>query len=287
MLFNKIAAAILVVGISAMAIGKISTIILPHSGAGVHHTAGDGGTTPVAKPDPGWPAAMADADPKAGKKVSGKCVSCHTLNKGGPNRVGPNLYGIAGRKPGTKPGFSYSSGMKKKGGTWTLKSLYTFLKNPGDAVSGTKMTYRLSKWQQRRDLIAYLASLGDKKIPLPDVPKPKKADEPKKGDKAPVKKTEKMPAKKAAAPKQAAMPKKAAPKKEAMPKKAAAPKKEAMPKKVAAPKKAAAPKKEAMPKKAMKKEAMDKKEEAPATAPAKPKDAEKTDGKKDDKKDDN
>ena len=278
MLFNKIAAAILVVGISAMAIGKISTILLPHSGAGTHHTAGGGGTTPVAKPDPGWPAAMAGADAKAGKKVAGKCVSCHTLNKGGPNRVGPNLYGVAGRAIGKHAGFSYSSAMKGKGGAWTLEALYTFLKNPSETVSGTKMTYRLSKWQQRRDLIAYLASLGDKKIPLPNVPVPKKEEpkkeEPKKDGKAPMKKTEKMPAKKAAPVKKAAPPKKdampkkaAAPKKDAMPKKAAAPKKDAMPKKAAAPKKDAMPKKEAAPKTdAAPKKVMDKKEDVPAKA---------------------
>lgn len=228
MLFNKIAAAILIVGISAMAIGKISTIILPHSGAGAHHGDAGGDTTPPPKPDPGWPAAMAGADPKAGKKVAGKCVSCHTLNKGGANRVGPNLYGIAGRKPGSHPGFSYSSGMKGKGGTWTLEGLYGFLKDPSKTVPGTKMTYRLGKWQQRRDLIAYLASLGDKPVPLPKVapPKkdpPKKADDKKKDGKAPEKKTEKMPAKKAA------------------PVKASAPKKDPVPMKAAAPKKAAAP----------------------------------------------
>ena len=258
MLFNKIAAAILIVGISAMAIGKISTIILPHSGAGTHADAGGGPPPPPPDPDPGWPAAMAEADPKAGKRVAGKCVSCHTLNKGGPNRVGPNLYGVAGRKVGSHSGFAYSSAMKGKGGTWTLELLYKFLADPTKELPGTKMAYRLGKWKQRRDLIAYLASLGDTPVPLPkvDPPKkdaPKKADDKKGGDKAPEKKTEKMPAKKAA------------------PIKTAAPKKEAAPKK-AMPTDA---KKEA-PKKAEPKKADDGGKEKPADA-----------DKKEDKKEDN
>lgn len=214
MLFNKIAAAVLIVGITAMAVGKISGIIIPDQG-GAASSEGAATTGPAPDPDPGWPQAMAGADADRGKQVIGKCLACHTVNKGGPNRVGPNLYGVAGRDKGSVSDYAYSAGMKSAKGTWTLKEMYAFLAKPTDVVPGTKMSYVLAKWQQRRDLIAYLASLGDKPVPLPAVKAPEKKEE-KKGDQKGDKGGEQKDAKKeggAKAPEKKPEPKKAEPKK--------------------------------------------------------------------------
>jgi cytochrome c len=111
---------------------------------------------------------LASASVEKGEQAAKKCVACHTFTKGGPNRVGPNLYGVVGRPKGSEAGFAYSDAIKKKGGTWTIDDLSAFLLNPRAFAPGTKMTFvGLPKGSERADVIAYLNSLADNPQPLP------------------------------------------------------------------------------------------------------------------------
>jgi len=99
-------------------------------------------------------------DPEAGKRVFNQCMACHTINEGGPNRVGPNLHGVIGRKAAAKDGFRYSAAMQKKGEenwVWSEENLHPYLRNPREVVPGTNMAFAgLRNEQQLNDVIAYL-----------------------------------------------------------------------------------------------------------------------------------
>ncbi len=101
-------------------------------------------------------------DAGKGEKVAKKCAACHTFDKDGKDKVGPNLFGIVGKEVGKKEGFGYSDVMAAKGGTWTEEELDAFLKKPKDYLKGTKMTFAgIKKESQRADLIAYLKTLTE------------------------------------------------------------------------------------------------------------------------------
>ena len=111
---------------------------------------------------------LATADPKHGEDSAKVCQACHTFEKGGPAKVGPNLWGVVGRQRASASGFDYSDGMKAMGGTWTAEDLNQFLAHPQATVQGTKMTFQgLSRPQVRADVIAYLNTLSDNPQPLP------------------------------------------------------------------------------------------------------------------------
>ena len=102
------------------------------------------------------------ADAKKGKKIYNKCKACHSINKGGKNKVGPNLYGIVGRKAAQVKGFKYSKALKNSGLTWDEATLDKFLKKPKKLVKKTKKAFSgLKKDSQRADLIAYLKTNSD------------------------------------------------------------------------------------------------------------------------------
>ena len=104
-------------------------------------------------------AQAADGDAAAGKTVFNVCKACHTIEAGGPNRVGPNLHGIVGRKAGTHDGFAYSDAMKNSGITWDEAKLNEYVKDPKATVPGNKMAFAGIKDDAKRaDLIAYLKS---------------------------------------------------------------------------------------------------------------------------------
>ncbi|MCF6216508.1 MAG: cytochrome c family protein [Emcibacter sp.] len=99
-------------------------------------------------------------DPVKGAKVFKKCKACHTVDQGGKNLVGPNLFGIVGLKAAHMEGFKFSAAMKKSGLTWDEATLDLFLKKPKKLVKKTKMSFAgLKKPKDRANVIAYLKTL--------------------------------------------------------------------------------------------------------------------------------
>jgi cytochrome c len=127
---------------------------------------GDAGT-PTAAVSIGTLLAKADATKGAG--LAKACAACHSIDKGGANKVGPHLWDVVGRPMGSAEGFAYSEGFKAMGGkTWGFEELNAWLKAPKEFMKGTKMSYAgIKKDQDRADLIAFLASLSDAPKPFP------------------------------------------------------------------------------------------------------------------------
>ena len=113
------------------------------------------------------------ASVEKGAGAAKKCAACHTFEKGGPNRVGPNLFGVL-NEPKAAParGFNFSAAMKAKGGNWSYDDLNKFLASPKGFVPGTAMSFAgISKDSERADVITYLRSLSEKPAPLPTAAK--------------------------------------------------------------------------------------------------------------------
>jgi cytochrome c len=120
------------------------------------------------------PASWAD-DIKAGEKVFKKCMPCHTIEKNGKNRIGPNLYGIVGAEVAKNEAFAkiYSKALKAYGGIWSVERLDAFLTEPKAEVKKTKMSFRgLKKAAQRKVLIAYLNSYRNEPVDLEGIQNP-------------------------------------------------------------------------------------------------------------------
>lgn len=161
-------------------------------------------------------ALIASADAEKGAKISKACAACHSFEKGGSTKQGPNLWGIVGHPKGATAGFDYSEGLKAKGGNWDMASLNQFLWKPKKFIDGTKMNFAgIGKDQDRADLIAWLRAQSDSPAADPseaDIAAENEAYAPKAEEVAPVEgavpaegveapaATEEKPAEKEAAP---------------------------------------------------------------------------------------
>jgi cytochrome c len=175
--FNKIAGAVLLGGVIAMFSGTIAKGVF---GGYAHHEEGhvkrgfiiegaeaaEAGAAPAAEIDMGT--LLAAATIEQGANVMKKCATCHDFTQGGPNKIGPNLYGVLGGPKAHAAGFQYSDAIKGAGGTWDVESMWKFLNNPAAVMKGTKMSFAgLKKPEELAAAIVYLRSLGSTGVALP------------------------------------------------------------------------------------------------------------------------
>ncbi len=172
--FNTVAGCVLASALFAMVVGKVSNAVVhPHKLDKPAIAVADEGpvavaAAPVAELAPIGPK-LAGANVDAGKAIFMKqCFTCHTTDKGGANKVGPNLWDIVGRKKASHAGFSYSSALQAKGGDWSYDDINHMIQKPTAFVKGTKMAFAgLAKEKDRADVVAYLRTLADTPKPLP------------------------------------------------------------------------------------------------------------------------
>ena len=173
---NKIIAAVLMVALLVIGIGKLSNIIFhvekPEKPGYVveleQSTTVSVSTEKSEDEKVDIAALMALGDVTSGEKIFKKCAACHSINKGGKNNIGPALYNVVGRKIGGVDGYKYSKALAAYGKDWSFEELNGFLIKPAKWIKGTKMAYAgLRKEKDRASVIKYLNQNSDSPLPLP------------------------------------------------------------------------------------------------------------------------
>ena len=174
---NKIVAAVLMVALIIIGIGKLSEIIFhvekpktPGYVVEVEQAVATNmqSTTKTDEEKIDISALMALGDLTTGEKVFKKCAACHSINKGGKNNIGPALYNVVGRNVGAISDYKYSKALSGYGKEWTFEELNGYLIKPAKWIKGTKMAFAgLRKEKDRASVILYLNQNSDSPLPLP------------------------------------------------------------------------------------------------------------------------
>ncbi|MDC0326904.1 cytochrome c family protein [Candidatus Pelagibacter sp.] len=173
---NKIVAAILMVALLIIGIGKLSNVIFhvekpktPGYAVEVEQaTTVSSSTEKTVEEKIDIAALMAMGDLTTGEKVFKKCAACHSINKGGKNNIGPALYNVVGRQIGSISDYKYSKALSAYEKEWTFEELNGYLTKPAKWIKGTKMAFAgLRKESDRASVIKYLNQNSDSPVPLP------------------------------------------------------------------------------------------------------------------------
>ena len=173
---NKIVAAVLMVALLVIGIGKLSNVIFhvekpktPGYAVEVEQTTTVSSSTEKAVEEKVDIASlMAMGDIALGEKVFKKCAACHSIVKGGKNNIGPALYNVVGRKTGAVTDYKYSKALASFEKEWTFEELNGYLIKPSKWIKGTKMAFAgLRKEKDRASVIKYLNQNSDSPVSLP------------------------------------------------------------------------------------------------------------------------
>ena len=173
---NKIVAAVLMVALLVIGIGKLSNIIFhvekpktPGYAVELNQVTTASSSTEKSEEEKiDIAALMATGDIALGEKVFKKCAACHSIVKGGKNNIGPALYNVVGRKTGAVTDYKYSKSLASYDKEWTFEELNGYLIKPAKWIKGTKMAFAgLRKEKDRASVILYLNQNSDNPLPLP------------------------------------------------------------------------------------------------------------------------
>ena len=173
---NKIIAAVLMVALLIIGIGKVSKIIFhvekpkkPGYVVEIQETTEVSTVSTEPTEDKVDIATlMALGDVESGEKIFKKCAACHSIVKGGKNNIGPALYNVVGRQSGAIADYKYSKALIEHGKAWTFEELNGYLLKPAKWIKGTKMAFAgLRKEKDRASVIKYLNQNSDNPLPLP------------------------------------------------------------------------------------------------------------------------
>jgi cytochrome c len=170
---NKIVAAVLVVFLIVFGIGKISNIVFHVDKPNTSAYKVEVSTTTATQASSSGQAVdisalLATGDINHGQKVFKKCSACHSINKGGKNKIGPALYSVLGRGVATLGDYKYSKALTEYGKSWTFQEMNGFLTKPQAHIKGTKMAFAgLKKEKDRASIILFMNENSDNPLPLP------------------------------------------------------------------------------------------------------------------------